>query len=181
MRTLFDISDDLLVLGDLLEEAGGDITDEQAELAVNDFFAELGTERDLKLDSYCALYRQFEAKAKARKEEAARLTALAATDENNADKLKKRLLEFLRVQNLPKIETARFKISRQTNGGKVPVIFNETFIANPVELPEEIRRVTFSPDADALRGLLESGDTETRECYSAYGQLGERGEHLRIK
>lgn len=174
-RTLFNISEDLRTLADLLEEVGGEVTSEEAEAAIDSFFAELGAERNNKIDSYCGLIRELEAKADVRKLEANRLLSLAATDELTARKLKFRLHAFLQLHGEQKIETARFKISRVKNGGKTPVEFSEYFQNNPEELPESLRRVVFTPNSEALRGLLESGEG------TEFGQLKERGEHLRIK
>lgn len=176
-RTLFEISDDLLALADLLEETGGEITDEAAENAIDDFFLELGAERDKKLDSYCALIREFEARQDVREQEAKRLLALAQTDGKNAKKLKERLLFFFQTQDLKKVETDRFKISRQANGGKMPVVLNPYLEEHPEELPEGLRRVRFSPDLDAIREYIE----QNPEDADVVGYLGTRGEHLRIK
>lgn len=177
-RTLFEISEDLRALAEILEEAGGEIPDSQAEEAIDQFFAELGTERDRKLDSYCAVIREFESKAEARKTEANRLLALANSDESNAKRLKKKLHNFLEARGERKIETNRFKIALQKNGGKTPVILDNYYLVNAVELPEAFRKVTFSPDLDAIRIALET-DEETEAIKFAV--LGERGEHLRIR
>jgi hypothetical protein len=83
-RTLFTISADLLALADLLAETGGDITEADADAAITAWFAELGTDRDTKIDHYCALIRELEARQEIRTQEARRLMARAQTDEKTA-------------------------------------------------------------------------------------------------
>ena len=57
MATLLEISDDLLAFRQLLEDAGeagdGELTPEAAQ-ALEAWFGELSTNRDAKLDAYCA-------------------------------------------------------------------------------------------------------------------------------
>lgn len=174
-RTLFNIGEDYAALGELLDEIGGEITSEQAEEAIDEFFAELGDELNIKLDGYAALIREREARAKARDEEAKRIAALAQTDKNTASRLKGRLKSFLEMQGKQKIETARAVIAIQNNGGKAPVILDEYFQAHPEELPEGLRKVVFTPDLDAIRAQLESGED------LGFAEIGERGTHLRIR
>jgi len=69
-RTLFAISDDLEKLSELLEECGDDT--QQREL-IDNWFEHLGSERDRKLDNYCALIGEILARAEVRKAEAKRL------------------------------------------------------------------------------------------------------------
>ena len=78
MRRLFDIGDDLLALEELLSDAGGEIGDDEAGQALERWFDELGEERDAKIDGYCALIREFEARAEILENEAERMLALAA-------------------------------------------------------------------------------------------------------
>jgi hypothetical protein len=174
-RTLFEIGDDLYALNDLLSEVGGEVSDEQAESAVDEWFAEVGTELDTKIDGYCALYKHFEAMQKARVDEANRLLALATTDGNNAKRLKTRLHQFFMAHNISKMETLRFKVARQNNGGALPIILDPAVEEHPEEIPEGYRRVVFSPDMNAIANALKAGETFD------WAVFGERGEHLRIR
>jgi hypothetical protein len=63
-RTLFQISDDLHALAELLDESEGVIDNDLADAAVDQFLAELGAETDRKVDNYCALIKELEAKSK---------------------------------------------------------------------------------------------------------------------
>ncbi len=63
-RTLFNISDDLEKLSELLDECGDDT--EQQEI-IDQWFKQLGNERDRKLDNYAALITEMLSRAVARK------------------------------------------------------------------------------------------------------------------
>lgn len=174
-RTLFQISDDLHALANLLDESEGVIDNDLADAAIDQFLAELGAEIDRKVDNYCALIKELEAKAKARDEESRRLKALADSDANTAGRLKARLLNFFQIQGIQKVDTVRFEVARQNNGGSLPVIIDPKLEEHPEEIPEGYRRVVFSPDHNAIRCALTGGH------QFDWASFGERGEHLRIR
>ena len=176
-RTLFDISDDVQALSALLDETGGDITDEQAEQAVDQWLQALGAERDDKLNSYAYFLRSIDSDVDAIKAEIERLRARKSAMENKAARLKARLQWFFESTGIERIQTPVFTFAIQKNGGKPRVILSEYFQHNPQELPEPLRRVKFEPDLDAIRTLLES-DAENNQ---ALGHIAEQGRSLRIK
>lgn len=169
-RTLFAISDDLQKLNELLDECSDDA--QQQEL-IAQWFEQLGEERDTKLDGYAALITEMQARAEARKTEQKRLAELVAADENRAKLLKERLKWFFEAHDLKKVETARYSIGLQRNGGKAPLIFKEGL--SPTELPEHFQRVTIDPETTRIREALEAGE------ILEFARLGERGTSLRIK
>jgi len=169
-RTLFSIGEDLEKLNELLDESGDD--SQQQEL-ISQWFEQLGDERDRKLDNYAALISEMTARAELRKSEARRLMELAQVDENRAKLLKDRLKAFFEVHSLKTVETARYKLSLAKNGGKQPLILDDSI---PVtQLPEQFQRVSVDPDTAAIRSALERGE------LLEFAQLGERGTSLRIK
>lgn len=175
MRTLFEISEDLHFLDDFLSDAEGDVSDETLEAEIDKWLADLGDERDTKIDNYCALVKEFEARAEARAQEVARMKALVQVDVNAAARLKDRLHQFLKAHNIQKLETRRFKLARQANGGKLPILIDQDFRDNPEKLPEECRRVRYEPDMGFIGLALDAG------AELSWARYGERGEHLRIK
>lgn len=175
MRSLFEISEDLNFLSDFLTETGGDITDEQLEAEIDKWLADTTAERDVKIDNYCALIKDFEAKAEARKVEAARIASLGTTDHNAAARLKSRLHEFFKLHNIDKVETLRFKVARTKNGGALPLIIDADLLLKPETIPELYREVTYAPDRGVIRQDLADG------IEFDWAKLGERGEHLRIR
>lgn len=174
--TLYEIKDDLDALHALLYEVGGDITEEEAEAAVDAWLRETDEALKDKLDRYAALIRETEAKAASRKEEADRLAALATTDLNTVKRLKARLQWFFEDQGIDKLETSRFKFTLANNGGKARVV-----VRVPIDdLPEWARRVTIAADMDAIRGEIEERERNGGEPLD-FADVLERGRHLRIK
>lgn len=169
-RSLFSISDDLEKLHELLDESGDDI--QQQEL-IAQWFEQLETERDRKLDDYCALISEIVARAEVRKTEAKRLMELAATDENKARLLKERLKWFLETHNFKTLETPRYRLLVAKNGGKTPVILKDGL--TPTQLPERFQKVSIDLNTTAIREALEAGENLD------FAQLGDRGTSLRIK
>lgn len=136
-RSLFSISDDLEKLNELLDDCGDDA--QQQEL-IQQWFEQLGDERDRKLDGYAALITEMMARAEVRKSEAKRMQELAAADENRARLLKDRLKCFFQTHNITTVETARYRLSLAKNGGKQPLILKDGL--SPTDLPEQFQRVS---------------------------------------
>ncbi len=175
MSTLLEISDELLQLQEALDLLEAD-PDEQAE-ELNQWFRDLSKskleERDRKIDNYCALIAESEARATTRKLEAKRLADRARVDENKAKSLKSMLQHFFECQNLKSLETTRYRVRLSQNGGKLPVVFNEAY--SVLHIDEEFVQVSKSPNLTAIREALEEG------VDLPFAHLGERGKGLRIQ
>ena len=176
-RTIFDISEDLKALDDLLSDIGGEVTDEETEKAIDAWLAELGEERDRKLNNYAYLIRSIERSNEAVAEEIARLRDRKQAGENKVARLKERLKVYLEVNGIDKIKTDLFTFAVQQSGGKPKVNLVAYYAENPVELPEGLRRVKFEADLEAIREKLEAGE----EWVSDFADLSKPGRHLRIR
>lgn len=146
MRSLFEISEDLFFLEDFLTDTGGELTDEAMEAEIDKWLADLGEERDTKIDNYCALFKEMEARALARKEEAMRMSRLADVDANAAGRLKSRLFNFFDTHNIDRVDTARFRVTRVNNGGALPLFIDKDMEDDPEKLPEPFRKIVYAPD-----------------------------------
>ncbi|MBE9018572.1 siphovirus Gp157 family protein [Chroococcidiopsidales cyanobacterium LEGE 13417] len=167
-KTLFDISEDLEKLSGLLDLVEGD---DQQEI-IEQWFEQLGEERDCKLDGYAALIGEMQARAEARKAESRRLAELAASDENKARLLKERLKWFLEKHQMKTLETARYKLSVVKNSTRPLVVNSHVAIAT---LPDEYKKISVELDTVAVREALKQGiDLD-------FARLGEAGTHIRIK
>lgn len=172
-RSIFDIDNELDAIAsafDQMEELG---TEAEYLKAVENYFGDLITERDTKLDNYARFLDERSAIAKARKDEAARLTALAKTDEALVKRCKETLKAFMDMRGMTKTETALHKFTICANGGKTPVLIAPEVDPSTVDPAYQV--VTVSIDSDAVRSDLEAGKTVP------FATLGERGSHLRIK
>lgn len=173
MSTLLEIGADRLAWAALLEEIGGDVSEADAEAAIDAWLAENTNALNTKLDAYGALMREWENRAAFRREEAQRLIGLATVDENNVKRLKERLRWFFEAQGISKVETPHFRFSLAQNGGKVPV--SVTIPADALPEPYRVERVSYSANTDAIRAALEAGE------QLPFAVVGERGKHIRLK
>ena len=172
-RTLIDITEDMRALDDLLEEAGGDVTDESVSQYVEKVVGEIEQDFNEKVDGYVAYIRHLELQAAARQEEAERLKKAADASKNAAKHLKDRLKVVMEMNGRKK---AGFKRTATVagNGGKVPIEYPNG-MPEGEQVPGQYRRIKIEVDTDALRADLEEGKDV------GFAKLGERGTHLRIK
>lgn len=169
MPTLYEISSDLAALAEILRESAGEITPE-AEAAFSALEAEMISQTETKVDAYCALIAELQAAADARKSEAARLSALARTDERAVESLRSRLLWFIETNRLGRIRTRRFSVAVVVNGGRAPLVVDPL-----ADLPDWAAVVDRRPNSDAIRERLEAGET------LPFASLGQRGRRLSIR
>lgn len=181
-RTLFDLSDDLLALEDLLEAAGGELTPE-LDAAYEALLGDRGTLTE-KVDGYAALIADISFRAEGRKAEAKRLADLAKIDENKAKALKERLKLFFDRHGLKDLQTKLHRFSVVKNGGVRQLAFPDDF--DPASLAPIYRaeRVVVDVDKEALRRDLEALEAAAQvgvgvDIDGIY--LAERGTSLRIR
>jgi hypothetical protein len=175
MPTLFQIADEISALHDLLTEAGGELPDEQAEAAIDEWLAETDAAVEKKVNAICWLLREFEGRSDVLEVEAKRMMALAGADGNQAKRLKARLKAFLEMCGLSKLQTEHFKLTIAANGGVLPLIVPAGWESEPASAPEAFHKVEIRLNRDAIREAIRNDE----EAYGAF--LGERGDHLRIR
>lgn len=172
--TLYDISQDLHALEEILTETGGEIPDGEIGEQLEAWFAQVGQAYTEKLDNMAALIRHFESLADAAALEAKRLSALAATRDNAAKRLKERVKQFLVEHGISKLATPRFSLSVVGNS-RAALLYPRAWDANPEQIPAAFRLVQYAVNKQALIEAL-------NESTAPDGvSLGERGNHLRIK
>lgn len=169
-KTLLEISDEMAALESLLEEVGGDVTDESASKYVDQLFAEIGEALHSKVDGYATLIRKCDLTAAARREEAERILAGSRAEENKAKWLKERLKFVLTRMNIKKAGHIR-TASICANGGKAPLNITA---ARPEEVPPQYQKTVVAFDEVAIRAALEAG------VELPFASLLPRGSHVRI-
>lgn len=175
MPTLFQIAEELTALHYLLSECGGELPDEQAEAAIDQWFKETDAAVEKKVNAICWLIREFEGSSDVREQAANALMALSGTDLNQAKRLKSRLKLFLEICGLKKLETEHFKLNIQANGGLVALILPAEWERDPASAPEAFHEVEIKLNTAAIREAIRN-DEETHGA-----RLGERGTQLRIR
>jgi len=173
MASLLDITEDMAALDALLTENGGDISDPAVMDAIDRWFAENEANLRAKADGYAAFIQEQKLLAETRKAEADRMAAKAKRNQATAEFMAGRLKATMEQLGMAKIETARFTIAVQGNGGKQPV---DVFGAID-QLPEWAKRTRtiIEPDKDKIRERLEAGET------LEFAVLQPRGTRLAIK
>jgi Gp157 protein len=171
MKSLFgknSLSDDLLKLEILLTDQGGEITDDDAGRALEEYLNQVNQDVEQKVDGICCLIKELEARADARKTIAKDISALAATDYNVADRLHKRLKLFFEVHKITKIEAPRSKAWIQGNGGKFPLNVPPEWENDPASAPEQFHRHKIELDKEGIHAALsefnEKLDAAAKKC-----------------
>ena len=148
LNMLYDEEIDEQMIFDTLESIEGEIED--------------------KADNYAKIIKELEAKQKARKEEAKRLTDSAKVFENRAKALKNNLFNAMKETGKTKFATNLFSFNIAKNGGKQALTIDG-------EVPEEYTKTIIENDTDKIRKALENGEN------LPFAHLEPRGESLRIK
>jgi len=175
MATLFQIGDDVKALHNLLIECGGEITDDEAEAAIEEWFAETNAAAETKVNSICWLIREFEGRAEVREQAAKTLMASAGADANQAKRLKNRVKLFMEQCGFDKLQTEHFKLTIAANGGVVPLVIPKEWEIEPASAPEAFHKVEIRLNQNAIREAIRNDEETHGAC------LGDRGTHLRIR
>lgn len=165
-QTLYELTENALNLEALLEriENGEDASILREALDANDGqFSE-------KVEAYVRMIRNQEALAEMRKQEAKHLRERAGHAENKAEWLRATLKECLEALGRDKMDAGPFSVSIAGNGGKVPLLLDESF-----DPPTGFAILKMEWDKEKVREALELGE----EIPGA--TLGERGRSLRIR
>lgn len=164
--TLYEISANMLMVSALMDQAE---TDEDIQVALDTMEA---LEGDLifKAEDIIKVCKNIEADIQAIDEETKRLQDMKTSRKNKVDRLKKYLKENMESVGLQKIDTPLFKIAIQKNGGKQKIAYD----VDIDRLPAEFTITTISPDTEAIRKVLDAGESDLFHYE-------ERGTSLRIR
>lgn len=174
MATLREIGEDMRALDALLLELGGEVTDEQAEAAIDQWFKDNAHALSKKIDDYATVIREAENRERERRDEAGRLLALAALDSTIQVKLKDRLRFFMEEGGVEEIQGKYHRVRLANNGGLAPMTL---LVKDPLALPEWAQKVTVEADTKQIRNMLENHPGMAEEI----ARLEPRGKHVRIK
>lgn len=138
------------------------------EQMIFDTLESIDGEIEDKADNYAKIIKELEAKQKARKEEAKRLTDSASVFENRVKALKNSLFNAMKEIGKTKFATNLFSFNIAKNGGKQALTIDG-------DVPEEYTKTIIENDTDKIRQTLENGEN------LPFAHLEPRGESLRIK
>lgn len=130
-------------------------------------------EIEVKLDSYGIVMNELQMDVAKIDQEIKRLTEKKKQINSNIDRMKAAVMNTMTLMGTRKVKGDNFTWSIQKNGGKAPLILDESIPA--FNLPEEYQVWDVKPDKEAIRFALENGKVFD------FARLGERGESLRLK
>lgn len=172
-RTLFDLTSEALAIQSMLEEMGGEITDDDLGTAIDNLLDDNSRALDEKLDGYVSLIAEYDYQEDVCKREAERYRLRAQGASKRREFLKERLKLFFARLGKDEHATARHTIKLVRNGGPAPVVIDPE--TDPAQVPEQFRKVKFEFDRDSIRRALTSGET------LLFAELGERSISVRIR
>lgn len=164
MRSLYEIGDDLSALEELLTDTDGEIPDGEIGAAIEEWFDQLGQERDEKIRRYCALIEMMQLNSTVCDEEARRLTKLKRANENGAKRLRDRLKGFFEAHGIKKLDLGIFKPRIQVNGGQYPLLLPGQWETEPAGAPERFHKITIALNTDAIRQALSESEELCPKC-----------------
>jgi len=152
---LFDLTGQFLQLKELSEqiefdEETGEIIDNSE--TINELFNEIGGDLNDKFDSCQYVIKSLESDANALKEEAKRLNAKSKVLSNNADRIKKMMLESLKASELQKVKSKHFNFSLRRS--------KSVSVVNEELLGREFFRIVKSVDKTKLSKALKDGSVD---------------------
>lgn len=165
--TLYHLNMQMLEILDMAE------TGEFDEDLIKDTLEGLEGEIEKKLDDYGVVVNELSADVAKIDQELQRLTAQKKTLINSIEYLKRTVKETLIRLDKRKVSGDRFTWTIAKNGGKVPVVYDDSF--DVMALPPELQIWEVKPDKEAIRKELDAGN----EVPGAH--FGERGEGLRLR
>lgn len=133
--------------------------------------AEIDDSIEEKADGYGRIIRNMQAEISGLNGEIDRLTKRVKSRENAVKRLKENLMYSMKETGKTKFKTELFSFGVAKNGGKAPL----ELMVLPEELPEDLRKVKYEPDNDAIRQYIEETGDFT------YAMIKDRGEHLSIR
>ena len=173
MPNLYELTEDMIRLEDLIEDGDQEIDE---EWLVSEWETLEGDIND-KTEKWLRVIKNKEADIKARKDAIADLTAKNERDQRTIDYMKRTLVQVMGLLGKKKAGTAILSCTVAANGGKAPLVWADGFKEDPTLLPEKWRTKveTWKPNTDEIRDALAAGEQIPGV------ELGERGTHLLIK
>ncbi len=162
MKNLYELTNDWNTVANMLYDEDVD------EKMVLDTLESIEGDIEDKANGYAKIIKELEAKAKARKEEAKRLSDSSKTFENKVKFLKQNLFNSMKETGKTKFTTDLFSFNIAKNGGKQALTIDG-------EVPEEYTKTVIENDTEKIRQALENGEN------LPFAHLEPRGESLRIR
>lgn len=173
MPNLYDLTEDMMRLEDLIEDDDQEIDE---EWLVSEWETLEGDIND-KAEKWLRVIKNKEADIQVRKKAMSELDAKNIRDQKAIDYMKRTLVQVMGLLGKKKAGTAILSCTVAANGGKAPLVWADGFKEDPTLLPEKWRTKveTWKANTDEIRAALEEGEKIPGV------ELGARGTHLLIR
>ena len=165
--TLYSLDIEFMELLELAEDE--DLDPE----VLQDTIEAMAGEWEHKLDAYGIVRNELSMDIAKIDMEVKRLTEKKKRITGNIARINEAIMASMKLHDTRKVEGEHFTWQIQKNGGKAPLIIDDSISA--VELPKEYQSWDVKANKDAIRKALEEG----KELPFAH--IGERGESIRLK
>lgn len=172
--TIYEMIGEFERLSEDMEAADGS-DDPEVYGAIFDRIAALDINLVEKMDGVVSVIRNLDAVAEAQRKEALRISQRAAVNERAASRLEGLATSLLDAAGQKGIETARFKVSVQSNGGNLPLIQDHTVAVETLPAHLKTTVISTTPAMYNIRDALTRGESVPGFT------LGQRGRHLRVR
>ena len=149
---LYEIEESILQAMELFE--AGDLTE-------GELIQALGTLEEMtkeKIDNIACYIKSLNAEAKALKEEEENLNKRRKAKENQAERLKEYIRNYLTIKDIKKLETTRNKISIAKTPGKAVISDQEAFINWANENNKDLLKFDIKADISKIKGLIKDNE-----------------------
>lgn len=197
-RSLWNIGQDMEALDALLDQVDGDISDPQAQAAVEQWMGELQHDTAAKVGRYIALLEKWDGEAVAARAVSDRYQQARKTRENRIAAMKRRLQQWMEQFGMKRIDTpAGRSVAIQKNGGVAPLVLaDQGAVEESLRIAGEVVQQKLSeilcgvavPAGDCLKFLRVSVELDSAALRQAaeagmvdFAQVMPRGESLRIR
>lgn len=154
MKTLYDITIENLKIIDLLQESGGEITEEIEQLmTINK------DNLNTKVEDYCKVIKMLDAEVKGAKAEIDRITAYKKTTEKIIERMKNRIDSAFQMMAIDELKVGTFKVNYRKS--ESVNIIDESLI--PDDYFQVKKEVSKEAIKDAIKGGLEVSGAEILE------------------
>lgn len=169
MTTLFKISDDLAALQQLLEESGGEVTEEN-QAALDSWRDELSTTLETKLESCWWLLRKWRSDTDTAEAIRDQMDAIIRNRKGSSDWMKDAIKYVMEKNGLKRLDVPNTmqSFSIRGNGGQ------QSLTVEDGAIPLEYTYADVRIDTEAIRAALEAG----KEL--PFARLEPRGTHLAV-
>lgn len=162
--TIYKLKDEYIELLNILLDC-----DEEEEQVIADTMEAVQGEIEEKLEAYKIIDVELESETNKLGIEIDRLQKQKERIDKNRARIKEAMVGIVSILPDQKCKSQHFSFSMVKNGGKIPLIFDET-----KTIPDEFLKIVKEANNEKIREALKNGELD-------FVKFGERGSHLSVR